>query len=210
MSQKPPRTQLSPRKQATQARAVSTVDVIVEAAARILEDAGFEGYTTNAIARRAGVSIGSLYQYLPGKDAITIALIERETAGVLASIEQAAADPDWRQALATMIRVAVTQQLRRPKLARLLDIEERRLPNPARDKRVADIVFPAVIDVLGRSGLVSPDVVSTAALDIMAITRGMTDGAGARGEPADADLEGRIFRAILGYLEQGVVESAAQ
>jgi AcrR family transcriptional regulator len=208
MPHKPRRIRLSPRKQATQARAFSTVDVIVEAAAHILEEAGIEGYTTNAIARRAGVSIGSLYQYFPGKDAITIVLIDRETAGVLVSIEQAAADPDWRQALATMVSVAVDQQLRRPKLARLLDIEKRRLPNPPREKRVIDIVFPAVIGVLGRSGLVSPELLSTAALDVMAITRGMTDDAGARGETADSDLEGRIFRAILGYLEQGVGRGA--
>ena len=52
----------------------------MEAAARILEERGLEGYTTNAVAERAGFSIGSLYQYFPNKDAITIALIQRETA----------------------------------------------------------------------------------------------------------------------------------
>ena len=207
MPQKTRKNQLSPRKQATQARAASTVDAIVESAARILEVAGFEGYTTNAIARRAGVSVGSLYQYFPGKDAITVVLIERETAGLLLGVTQAATDPNWRQALAAMVRVAVTQQLRRPGLARLLDIEERRGINPAREKRVTDIVFSAVSDVLGRSGLVSSDDTATAAFDVMAITRGMTDAAGASGEAAASDLERRILRAILGYLEQGFRKS---
>lgn len=210
MSKKLRPSPLSPRKQATQARAASTVDAIVEAAARILETAGLEGYTTNAVARRAGVSIGSLYQYFPGKDAITIALIERETAALLVKIEQAATDPAWREALSTMVSVAVAQQLRRPRLARLLDIEEWRLPNPAREHRVADVVLGTVVDVLLRSGLVSADVGVTTALDVMAITRGMTDAAGARGDAVASDLEGRIFRAILGYLEQGLVKSASR
>ena len=64
-----------PRKSPVQARSAATVDAILEAAARILESEGFEGYTTNAIAKRAGVSIGSLYQYFPNKDAVTAALV---------------------------------------------------------------------------------------------------------------------------------------
>ena len=54
------RKRLDPRKPPTQPRATETVNAVLEAAARILERHGFEGYTTNAIAERAGVSIGSL------------------------------------------------------------------------------------------------------------------------------------------------------
>lgn len=69
---------LKPRKTPSQPRAAGTVAAIIEAAAQVLETEGFEGFNTNAIARRAGVSIGSLYQYFPGKDALTIALMNRE------------------------------------------------------------------------------------------------------------------------------------
>ena len=51
---------IAPRKSPRQSRAESTVSVIVEAAARILERRGFEGFHTNAVAAKAGVSIGSL------------------------------------------------------------------------------------------------------------------------------------------------------
>ena len=61
---------LIPRKTPRQSRATATRDAIVEAAARILEADGMGGFNTNAIAARAGVSIGSLYQYFPAKDAI--------------------------------------------------------------------------------------------------------------------------------------------
>lgn len=70
----------SPRKAPTQARSKSTVDAIVRAAAHILRTRGWEALTTNAVAKRAGVSIGSLYQYFPSKEAIVAALGEAHAA----------------------------------------------------------------------------------------------------------------------------------
>src|ERR1700727_158166 len=71
---------LTPRKAAKQARAQATVDAIVEAAAQVFESLGYAAATTNRIAERAGVSIGSLYQYFPNKDAILVALARRHLA----------------------------------------------------------------------------------------------------------------------------------
>lgn len=66
---------VTPRKAPGQPRSAHTVAAILEGAAQVLEERGLAGYTTNAIAARAGVSIGSLYQYFPTKDAVTVALI---------------------------------------------------------------------------------------------------------------------------------------
>jgi AcrR family transcriptional regulator len=66
------------RKSPRQKRAEATFEAIVEAAAHILREKGAKGLTTNAIAARAGASIGSLYQYFPDKRAIVRALVERE------------------------------------------------------------------------------------------------------------------------------------
>lgn len=65
------------RKSPRQKRAAVTFEAIVEAAAHILRSDGAAALTTNAVAARAGVSIGSLYQYFPNKQAIVRALIER-------------------------------------------------------------------------------------------------------------------------------------
>ena len=65
------------RKSPRQKRAAATFEAIVEAAAHILRADGAGALTTNAVAARAGVSIGSLYQYFPNKQAIVRALIER-------------------------------------------------------------------------------------------------------------------------------------
>ncbi|HLK25692.1 MAG TPA: helix-turn-helix domain-containing protein [Caulobacteraceae bacterium] len=76
-----PKHPLSPqRRSPKQARAKATVAAILEAAAQILERRGADGLTTNGVAERAGVSIGTLYQYFPDKHAILIAAAKRELA----------------------------------------------------------------------------------------------------------------------------------
>lgn len=63
-----------------QARARASVEAILEAAAQILETGGEAAFNTNAVAERAGVSIGAVYRYFPDKRAILVALSEQEQA----------------------------------------------------------------------------------------------------------------------------------
>lgn len=58
-----------------QRRAQSTVSAILEGAARVLAERGWAGFNTNVVAERAGVSIGSLYEYFPNKQAIADAIV---------------------------------------------------------------------------------------------------------------------------------------
>ena len=76
MKRKP---QTSPRKQVSQGRSRSTVDALVGATTRILVNEGYDQASTNRIAEVAGVSIGSLYQYFPSKEALVAAVIDRHT-----------------------------------------------------------------------------------------------------------------------------------
>src|SRR4051812_23296526 len=62
-----------------QRRSQATADAIVEAAARVFAEHGLEKSTTARIAEVAGVSVGSMYQYFPSKDALITALFERES-----------------------------------------------------------------------------------------------------------------------------------
>ncbi len=66
------------RRRPRQARAQATFDSILEAAVQVIARDGAEGLNTNAVAERAGVSIGTLYQYFPDKDAILLAAARRE------------------------------------------------------------------------------------------------------------------------------------
>ncbi|WP_109523536.1 MULTISPECIES: TetR/AcrR family transcriptional regulator [Nocardia] len=71
-----PTDRFRPRKQPKQQRAAQTRRWILDAAAHVFSEHGYAAGTTNRIAERAGVSIGSLYQYFPNKDAILRALME--------------------------------------------------------------------------------------------------------------------------------------
>jgi AcrR family transcriptional regulator len=73
----PARPQTVPRKAPRQARAEATVDAILQATARVLVKLGYDRASTNRIAAEAGVSVGSLYQYFPSKEALVAALIDR-------------------------------------------------------------------------------------------------------------------------------------
>lgn len=68
------------RKMPSQERSRFTVDAIIQASTYILMEAGWKGFTTNAIAERAGVNISSLYQFFPNKEAIVAELQKRHAA----------------------------------------------------------------------------------------------------------------------------------
>ncbi|MDJ0920897.1 MAG: TetR/AcrR family transcriptional regulator [Henriciella sp.] len=81
-----------PVRSAKQKRAKATVEVIIEAATRILSDQGWDALNTNTIARRAGVSVGSLYEYFPNKQAILDVILDRHLSKGDALIAQGAKD----------------------------------------------------------------------------------------------------------------------
>ena len=68
------------RRRPRQSRSRATYDSILEGAVQVLERDGPDGLTTNRVAKRAGVSIGTLYQYFPDKAAILLAAAQREVA----------------------------------------------------------------------------------------------------------------------------------
>ncbi len=73
----PARLKTNPRKFPQQDRSRETVDALLEATSQILVKDGYDHASTNKIALKAGVSIGSLYQYFPNKESLVAELIER-------------------------------------------------------------------------------------------------------------------------------------
>jgi AcrR family transcriptional regulator len=86
---RPPKSPaITPRKLPQQARAQATYDAIVGASARLLRRHGYDAVTTNHIARQAGVSVGTLYEFFPNKEAIVAALAERQLGEMVAHVQQ--------------------------------------------------------------------------------------------------------------------------
>jgi len=77
------------RKVPVQERSRRTVEAILQAASQVLVRCGYESATTGAIAERAGVSIGTLYQYFPNKESLVASVIEGHFKEVLAIVESA-------------------------------------------------------------------------------------------------------------------------
>ena len=120
-----PARQDSPRKRPTQARAQNTVEAILRATAHILRTEGWDACNTNVVARRAGVSIGSLYQYFPSKEALVSALAEEHaTRGLGVLMEAVSAAPQGTLSFADTvrhyIRAMVALHAVDPKLHRVL------------------------------------------------------------------------------------------
>lgn len=114
---------INPRKHAAQERSRATVDALVEATARILVREGFDKASTNRIAEVAGVSVGSLYQYFPSKEALVAAVIERhrdEISQVVRGELAEVAKLPLKQAVRRLVATAVKAHRVDPKLHRVL------------------------------------------------------------------------------------------
>ena len=95
-----------PRKTPLQARSTVTVEAICEAAIQVLLSHGAERFTTTRVAARAGVSVGTLYQYYPNKQSLLFAVFEHHMNNVVAKTEVACARA-CHKPLAEMVREMV-------------------------------------------------------------------------------------------------------
>jgi AcrR family transcriptional regulator len=83
----PRKPSTEPRKRPQQERSRIAVEAILEATTRILTEEGYEKANTNRIAERAGVSIGSLYQYFPNKESLMTALMVQHSDEIVELVE---------------------------------------------------------------------------------------------------------------------------
>jgi len=82
------KTALQPRKSPVQARSTATIEVLHEATIQVLLKEGIVKCNTTRIAERAGVSVGSIYQYYPNRDSLLAAVLQRHLDSVAEKIEE--------------------------------------------------------------------------------------------------------------------------
>jgi AcrR family transcriptional regulator len=196
---RPFKTTLKARKVPRQARSQETVNVILEASARILESEGLRGFNTNAIAAKAGVSVGSLYQYFPNKDAIVLALIgsfEETLHDAALRAVQGGKGHQLKSGLRLLVRALVAVHYGRPRLNRVLEAEEERLGSEISSAAFHENVLQLLRD--HQDQVVVP-VSQTTERVVMAIVRALVDLGLASGV-SPRSTEQRALHAICGYL----------
>jgi len=142
----PHSSHLEPRRRPRQERAQATVQAILGAAADVIAHEGYAAMTTNKVAKRAGVSIGSLYQYFPNKQAILVSLLEEHLAHVHPVIDRSLgelSDPavPYVEAMHRMfVRLLALHRDAHPRLQRALGEEVPQPPHvrEARRRREAE------------------------------------------------------------------------
>lgn len=114
---------LAPRRRPRQSRAQVTCDAIITATAQILVRDGYDAASTNHVARVAGVSVGSVYQYFSSKEALVMAVMERYRAEGLTDLEEGMArlsGATLREALRLLIRQVLAKKAENPRLHQVL------------------------------------------------------------------------------------------
>ncbi|MFH8442023.1 TetR/AcrR family transcriptional regulator [Streptomyces sp. NPDC018026] len=116
---------LTPRRKPRQVRAELTRERVLTAAAQVFGEYGYAAGTTNRIAERARMSIGSLYQYFPNKDAILAELLVRHIdRGAWTGTEELDTTPgSLSETVRALVRDAIDHHRDDPQLLRMM-IEE--------------------------------------------------------------------------------------
>ncbi|MBZ5788745.1 TetR/AcrR family transcriptional regulator [Burkholderia contaminans] len=195
-----PFSSLHVRKSPRQRRSSNTVDLIIETASRLWSERGPRGFTTNEIARVAGISIGSLYQYFPNKDAILHALIQQELEQLLEALRSHHARQCKESGLHDLILAFVAHRSRFVTIQKMRCAYADALHSVHVSRPLAGI-HDVFVHALERDNFVSDLDIRTVAADLVAIIHGMLRAANPNHDYDAKQVVKRIGRAVFGYLE---------
>lgn len=152
-------TPVKMRKNAKQARAKQTIAAILDATTQLLEQSDIEQISTNHIAERAGVSIGTLYQYFPNKTAIFLAIAERDIEQRFKLVADAIAKTDGDLSHATtrtMMRALIQSFSNSNQSAALIRVLMATRHGAKPDTLPVDAVARLLIQTVGQHGKLRP------------------------------------------------------
>lgn len=200
---------VKPRKSPRQARAKATVDAIVEATTQVLLEDGYDRFTTARAAERAGVSIGSLYQYFPNKAALVSAVIERCCERFLAAFDAALSGrqhASLADSVSAIVHVGLRAHHLTPELHKLVNDLTPRIGVGDRTSAVSLAITAAIASMLRKhEHEIAPDIdIPAAAIMIETTLEGLSHRS-VTSHPVHLQgerLAGEAMRLIMGYLKQ--------
>ena len=193
-----------------QARSRQTVERLLGAAAQVFSDRGYAGTTTNHIAAAAGVSVGSLYQYFPSKDAILVALaeqhVEKAFQSAMAKVAEKRTAP-VRELLRALVDALIEAHLAEPRLHRVIFLEARLDPGFADrlDELDSRAMLLARELVEERASELTVDNPKMASLMVVQLLQGLTHVMAVRHPEvlAQAEFRDEFVRVLESYLLGG-------
>jgi len=198
---------LSPRKRPQQLRSRVTIDTIFEATIQVLLANGLDRITTIQIADRAGVSVGSLYQYFPNKRALLAAVVKRHVGEVVDATTiacQSAHGKTIREMCATMMTAFVDAKTRRPEVSRALYLPSAAVNADAIVKEESSRCAVAVHDMLitaSNARFAQPRLVTAVLIaSIVGPTKAVIESGGDRG--SFERLKEHLTALSVGYLKE--------
>nr|WP_246154450.1 TetR family transcriptional regulator [Saccharopolyspora hirsuta] len=197
------------RRKPVQQRSAQRVEKMLAACAELIDEVGYDGLTTTLIAERAGVAVGSLYQFFPDKRAVvqelTLRNLDRFVRTVSARFDQLELE-HWWDAVDAVFDVYLTMHREVPAFSRLHfgDVVDLRLLDPGKDNNavIAEKLIGLIAEEFGLDPqrLVLPLAVAVEAADAVLHMAFRRDPAG------DATLVAEAKEMVRGYLSNRIPE----
>lgn len=202
------------RTQPKQQRAKQTVELILKTATELLEDVGFEAFTTKLVAQRADILIRNIYRYFPNKLAIISALAERMSAKQAEFIDNFSAIADiaipWRDALSSTVNAFVSAALEEPAFLSVRDAMHGSPELKALDEQVVEDMTKSLAEAMKERLPVFPEdklhLVSMMILQtsIAILDHSMMDYYTSRDEQKLSQAIDELIKILTGYVSQYV------
>lgn len=200
-----------PRKSASQERSRATVEALLDATARVLTREGYDRASTNRIAAKAGVSVGSLYQYFPNKEALVAALVARHNREMLQLIRDAlkkVASLDLATAMRELVAATLDAHLVDPALHRIFAEEVPRMGQLAKIEALQQETFQLIRTYLEehRKEIAVRDLDSATSILVTTVEALTHEFVINRPDALDGDRDrfvDEVTRLVAGYLTPG-------
>ena len=202
-----PNDLLRARKQPVQARSEATVSAIFEATVQVLLGVGYRKMTTTRVAERAGVSVGTLYQYFPNRRALIAAVIERyleETASLVERDCRLLAGRSLDEMAAALVEAIIKAKCRRIEVSRAMQEPLADIDGVSFVKSVANKAAAFIAEILTSCRDAAFDDVHRLAFLIVTSCRSLLQSAIVdRANASDLDALRTHMRAMVhGYLKE--------
>ena len=201
-----------------QARAIATVEAIVEAAAQILIADGYDALTTNRIAQVAGVSVGTIYQYFDDKEAVVERLVDQQVAQMqeafstsLQSVTEGALESDVEGTVGGVLDATLDALRVRPGLFRCLIREAPRDRRDAIDRHWRQRYTELLSAALGTLEIRTGDVSLMSHILVTGVYAILFDAVAYRPELLTTDrLRNELCHLVMTYLAPAEASTASR